>query len=153
MAHAFTSFYEFVKQGGVEARAICYDDSLWDGISSDGSKSKKSLRYLELHGGSFTGEPECSLSNLKWLSWHSCQVEIEVANLCLEDLVILDLSKSSICHKWVGWSLIEVKYFIDTLTSGFQIMFVQPSFLKVSPTFVDGNQLESSESNKLQELD
>ncbi|XP_031372515.1 TMV resistance protein N-like isoform X1 [Punica granatum] len=92
----------------IEARGICYDQSLWDCTSTNELKSENSLTFLELHGGTFKGEFKCSLSNLKWLSWHSCPVDLKVASLRLNDLVVLDLSRSSISYEWEGWSLIEM---------------------------------------------
>ncbi|KAK3417858.1 hypothetical protein EUGRSUZ_H03847 [Eucalyptus grandis] len=44
------------------------------------------------------------LPQLRWLSWHNISPMFNITNFSMEDLVILDLSKSRIRHDWKGWS-------------------------------------------------
>lgn len=92
-------------------RSSC-DDSLWDyTFTHKELGSLPNLRFLELFGGHLGGDLRWSLSKLTWLSWHFCPPEIVATNLCLRNLVILDLSRSYITHMWGGWSQIRVKVF------------------------------------------
>ncbi|XP_056164133.1 disease resistance protein RPV1-like, partial [Syzygium oleosum] len=48
------------------------------------------------------------LPQLQWLSWHSIPPTFNITNFSIDDLVIVDLSKSVITHDWNGWSHMEV---------------------------------------------
>ncbi|XP_056172675.1 disease resistance protein RPV1-like [Syzygium oleosum] len=48
------------------------------------------------------------LPHLRWLSWHGIPPTFKIANFSMEDVVILDLSRSKITHDWQGWSHMEV---------------------------------------------
>ncbi|KAK3417775.1 hypothetical protein EUGRSUZ_H03735, partial [Eucalyptus grandis] len=44
------------------------------------------------------------LPEVRWLSWHNIHPTFEIANFSVENLTILDLSRSEITHDWKGWS-------------------------------------------------
>ncbi|KAK3417813.1 hypothetical protein EUGRSUZ_H03785 [Eucalyptus grandis] len=48
------------------------------------------------------------LPQLRWLSWHNISPMLNITNFSMEDLVILDLSKSRIKHDWKGWSYMKM---------------------------------------------
>ncbi|KAK3417778.1 hypothetical protein EUGRSUZ_H03741 [Eucalyptus grandis] len=41
---------------------------------------------------------------LRWLSWHNICPTFKIANFSMENLIILDLSRSEITHDWKGWN-------------------------------------------------
>ncbi|KAF8017188.1 hypothetical protein BT93_H2395 [Corymbia citriodora subsp. variegata] len=48
------------------------------------------------------------LPRLQWLSLHYIWPKFRIANFSMENLIILDLSRSEITHDWEGWSHMEV---------------------------------------------
>ncbi|KAL3744468.1 hypothetical protein ACJRO7_013693 [Eucalyptus globulus] len=62
-----------------------------------------SLRFLELDGGNFVGDFKNLLSNLTWLSWRHCPLNLQANGLCLRNLAILKISESDITENWNGW--------------------------------------------------
>ncbi|KAK3417758.1 hypothetical protein EUGRSUZ_H03707 [Eucalyptus grandis] len=48
------------------------------------------------------------LPQLRWLSWHNIHPTFKIANFSVENLIILDLSRSEITHGWKGWSHMKV---------------------------------------------
>ncbi|KAL3736810.1 hypothetical protein ACJRO7_025699 [Eucalyptus globulus] len=60
------------------------------------------LRFMELDGGNLTGDFKNLLSKLTWFSWSRCPSKLEAKNLCLEKLVVLELSTIG-SGDWVGW--------------------------------------------------
>ncbi|KAF8017048.1 hypothetical protein BT93_H2301 [Corymbia citriodora subsp. variegata] len=81
-------------------------------------KSLPNLKFLEVDGLEeiFHAEEPSNvfwknsnlLPRLQWLSLHNIQPKFEIANFSMENLIILDLSRSEITHDWEGWSHIEV---------------------------------------------
>lgn len=72
----------------------------------DGQKFAKltMLRFLELGDTNLCGNYESHLLGLKWLSWHgNTQLNIP-SDLNPDDLVVIDLSNSSVTEGWTGWS-------------------------------------------------
>ncbi|KAF8025347.1 hypothetical protein BT93_F2250 [Corymbia citriodora subsp. variegata] len=67
------------------------------------------LRFLELDGGSFMGDFQDLLSEMRWLSWHHCPSEFQAANFSPSNLVVLKISGSDITNDWGGWSQIMGK--------------------------------------------
>ncbi|PKI33886.1 hypothetical protein CRG98_045716 [Punica granatum] len=66
-------------------------------------KNFNNLRFLSLIRSKFSGDLEHILPKLIWLSWHSCPGVFEGTNLYLKNLVVLDLSESSVSETWTGW--------------------------------------------------
>ncbi|KAL3727559.1 hypothetical protein ACJRO7_032316 [Eucalyptus globulus] len=51
-----------------------------------------------------TNEDYDLLPQLRWLSWHDIPPTFNITNFSMEDVVILDLSRSKIMHDWKGWN-------------------------------------------------
>ncbi|XP_031373150.1 TMV resistance protein N-like isoform X2 [Punica granatum] len=66
-------------------------------------KNFNNLRFLSLIRSKFSGDLEHVLPKLIWLSWHFCPGEFQGTNLHLKNLVVLDLSESSVSETWAGW--------------------------------------------------
>ncbi|OWM87298.1 hypothetical protein CDL15_Pgr022405 [Punica granatum] len=62
-------------------------------------KNFNNLRFLSLIRSNFSGDLEHVLPKLIWLSWHSCRGVFQGTNLYLKNLVVLDLSESSMCEE------------------------------------------------------
>ncbi|XP_031372775.1 TMV resistance protein N-like [Punica granatum] len=69
-------------------------------------KNFNNLRFLSLIRSNFSGDLEHVLPKLIWLSWHSCRGVFQGTNLYLKNLVVLDLSESSVSETWTGWRYI-----------------------------------------------
>ncbi|XP_031380508.1 TMV resistance protein N-like isoform X2 [Punica granatum] len=67
----------------------------------------RNLRLLKLVGAKLTGDFENLLPKLKWFTWQRCPSDFAAINLTLENLVVLDLSESSITENWAGWNMIQ----------------------------------------------
>lgn len=92
----------------MEALRLCYDYSLQQYTFTDREfASLEKLRFLELYMANVDGDWE-HLLELKWLSWHYCPANLRVTNLCSLNLVVLDLSRSSIENHWDGWEQFRV---------------------------------------------
>ena len=62
------------------------------------------LKFLQLEGGTFKGNFQNILQQLKWLSWINCPSKIETINLSFKNLVVFKLSSFQIIEDWDGWS-------------------------------------------------
>ncbi|XP_031372779.1 TMV resistance protein N-like isoform X2 [Punica granatum] len=71
-------------------------------------KNFNSLKFLSLCRSNFSGDLELVLPKLIWLSWHSCPGVFQRTNLHLKNLVVLDLSESSVSGTWTGWRHIRM---------------------------------------------
>ncbi|KAI6705455.1 hypothetical protein NL676_008417 [Syzygium grande] len=65
------------------------------------------LRFLKLHAAQLDGDFENQLSELRYLSWYWCPPELLAINFHPRNLVVLNLSYSSITENWAGWSEIK----------------------------------------------
>ncbi|KAF8035803.1 hypothetical protein BT93_C1737 [Corymbia citriodora subsp. variegata] len=72
-------------------------------FTSEEFSSLPTLRLLELEGGKLVGDFKNLLLSLKWFSWCRCPSNLQVVNLCLQNLVVLKLSDSKIPENWNGW--------------------------------------------------
>ncbi|OWM79136.1 hypothetical protein CDL15_Pgr003307 [Punica granatum] len=77
-------------------------------FKDDQFKNIPNLRILMLDKASLSGNFERMLPNLRWLSWHFCNISPTLpTNLNLKNLVVLDLSRSMVSEDWAGWSLMK----------------------------------------------
>ncbi|XP_031372899.1 TMV resistance protein N-like isoform X3 [Punica granatum] len=92
----------------LRVRSFDYSEDAGDGyiLTQKELSSLRSLRYLECSGANFSGRLEHLLPKLMWLSWRRCPEKFMGTGLCLGNLVILDLSCSSISETWGGWNQI-----------------------------------------------
>ncbi|KAF8017469.1 hypothetical protein BT93_H2594 [Corymbia citriodora subsp. variegata] len=56
----------------------------------------------------FFGKKSLLLPKLRWLSWCNIPLNFDISKLSMRDLVILDLSWSTISHRWDGWNHIKM---------------------------------------------
>ncbi|PKI33722.1 hypothetical protein CRG98_045884 [Punica granatum] len=73
------------------------------------------LRFLQLDSANLTGDFRRLLSKLRWLCWLILSSAVQPANLHLKNLVILDLSYSSIREDWSGWISIKMSVKLKVL--------------------------------------
>ncbi|KAI6681287.1 hypothetical protein NL676_035168 [Syzygium grande] len=66
------------------------------------------IRFLTISGRTLSGDLEGLFSELRWLCWQQCPKEMQATNFCPKNLVILDLSHSSIDEYWGGWTQLKV---------------------------------------------
>jgi hypothetical protein len=84
--------------------------SLLPVLSTDALRKMQNVKFLQLNYLKFHGSYEHFPKNLVWLSWHGFSLRSIPNQLCLEKLVVLDLSRSSLVDAWKGklvciWSL------------------------------------------------
>ncbi|XP_039170599.1 TMV resistance protein N-like [Eucalyptus grandis] len=77
-------------------------DSKGRNFTSEEFSKLPNLRFLELEGGNLVGDFKNLLSKLTWFSWSHFPSKLEVKNLCLEKLVVLELSKGDL-GDWAEW--------------------------------------------------
>ncbi|KAL3727603.1 hypothetical protein ACJRO7_032356 [Eucalyptus globulus] len=110
----------------VEALRLNLDNHQQYRFSYEGFENISNLRFLEVDGlmENFRAEERLLwhespsnvlplddfqensylLPQLRWLSWPKIPPTFKITNFSMEDVVILDLSKSKITHNWKGWS-------------------------------------------------
>ncbi|XP_048133888.1 disease resistance protein L6-like [Rhodamnia argentea] len=104
----------------VQALRLKLDHEWGRRFTYEGFESLSKLKFLEVDGweGSFRaedkllwhGNPSNGLEKsvlvpqLRWLSWPDIPPTFNIANFSMENVVILNLSKSTIRHDWKGWS-------------------------------------------------
>ncbi|KAL3727571.1 hypothetical protein ACJRO7_032326 [Eucalyptus globulus] len=97
-----------------------------------------------------TNEDSHLLPELRWLSWHYIPPTFKITNFSMKDVVILDLSRSKITHKWQGWSHMKVMKNLKVLNLSYCV------FLERTPNFSAQSNLEHlilSECHNLVEID
>ncbi|XP_031383174.1 TMV resistance protein N-like isoform X1 [Punica granatum] len=77
-----------------------------DSLNDDMYRNLSRLRILELASAWLDGNFQGLFRQLRWLSWHRKNISPPV-NLILRNLIVLDLSRSLIRDKWIGWSSIK----------------------------------------------
>ncbi|XP_056172801.1 disease resistance protein RPV1-like [Syzygium oleosum] len=118
-----------IRKGKTEVEALCLKlDNQWQyRFTYKGFESLSYLRFLEVGGSmenfcaeerllwheSTSNVPSANensdlLPQLRWLSWHGIPPTFKIANFSMENVAILDLSRSKITHDWQGWSQMEV---------------------------------------------
>ncbi|XP_031372268.1 disease resistance protein TAO1 isoform X2 [Punica granatum] len=90
----------------IEMLRIHYDDSYGYTFNPKELSSLRKLRYLECWSANFSGHPKHFLPKLMWLSWRSHPRDFMGTDLYLRNIVILDLSWSTISETWGGWNQI-----------------------------------------------
>ncbi|XP_056172173.1 disease resistance protein L6-like [Syzygium oleosum] len=98
------------KKGTKRVQALCLkvDASSDKCFTWEEFQSLSELRFLKLDNAYIQGDFTNLLSNLRWLDWRGCPETFEAMNLHLKKLMILDLSRSKVTHKWKGWSQIKM---------------------------------------------
>ncbi|KAJ6770209.1 LEUCINE-RICH REPEAT-CONTAINING PROTEIN [Salix purpurea] len=76
--------------------------SLLPVLSTDALRNIRNVKFLQLNYMKFYGSYEHFPKNLIWLCWHGFSLRSIPKHLCLEKLVVLDLSKSCLVDAWKG---------------------------------------------------
>ncbi|XP_039164022.1 protein SUPPRESSOR OF npr1-1, CONSTITUTIVE 1-like [Eucalyptus grandis] len=66
------------------------------------------IRFLKLFGCTLSGDFGDLFSELRWLTWYRCPKGMQANNFCPKNLLILDLTCSSIDEHWDGWTQLKV---------------------------------------------
>ncbi|XP_039162849.1 TMV resistance protein N-like [Eucalyptus grandis] len=77
-------------------------------LKHDEVANLRNLRFFQGHVWSLVGDFNNLLPSLRWLSMGRGLPKFEATNFHLPNLVVLDLSLSSISEEWVGWNQIKV---------------------------------------------
>ncbi|KAK3441759.1 hypothetical protein EUGRSUZ_B01756, partial [Eucalyptus grandis] len=109
------------KKGTEHTKALClkFDDHLQQSFTNEELGRLSNLRYLEMRpiqdNWPTSGFPAISfhrnapiLSELRWLSWHNFPPELKLTTFSMMNMVILDLSWSTLSESWDGWSHLKM---------------------------------------------
>ncbi|KAJ6416321.1 hypothetical protein OIU84_002218 [Salix udensis] len=76
--------------------------SLLPVLSTDALRNMRNVKFLQLNYMKFYGSYEHFPKNLIWLCWHGFSLRSLPKHLCLEKVVVLDLSRSCLVDAWKG---------------------------------------------------
>ncbi|XP_073268655.1 disease resistance protein RPV1-like [Populus alba] len=76
--------------------------SLFPILSTDAFRKMPDVKFLQLNYTNFHGSFEHFPKNLIWLCWHGLSLSSIPNHVCLEKLVVLDLSRSRLVDAWKG---------------------------------------------------
>ena len=76
--------------------------SLFPIFSTDAFRKMPDIKFLQLNYTNFRGSFEHFPKNLIWLCWHGLSLKSIPNHVCLEKLVVLDLSRSCLVDAWKG---------------------------------------------------
>ncbi|KAJ6725231.1 LEUCINE-RICH REPEAT-CONTAINING PROTEIN [Salix viminalis] len=71
-------------------------------LSTDALRNMRNVKFLQLNYMKFYGSYEHFPKNLIWLCWHGFYLRSLPKHLCLEKVVVLDLSRSCLVDAWKG---------------------------------------------------
>ncbi|KAJ6978676.1 disease resistance protein RPV1-like [Populus alba x Populus x berolinensis] len=84
--------------------------SLFPILSTDAFRKMTDVKFLQLNYTNFDGSFEHFPKNLIWLCWHGLSWSSIPNHICLEKLVVLDLSRSRLVYAWKGKLTVDLKY-------------------------------------------
>ncbi|XP_039168687.1 disease resistance protein RPV1-like [Eucalyptus grandis] len=93
----------------VQALGLTFDKGSNDCFTSEEFSPLSELRFLNLDRANMRGNFTGLLCKLRWLHWRGYHKSSEPLILCPENLVILDLSLSTVADDWEGWTQIMEK--------------------------------------------
>jgi hypothetical protein len=76
--------------------------SLFPILSTDAFRKMPDIKFLQLNYTNFHGSFDHFPKNLIWLCWHGLSLSSIPNHVCLEKLVVLDLSRSCLVDAWEG---------------------------------------------------
>jgi len=76
--------------------------SLFPILKTDAFRKMPDIKFLQLNYTKFYGSFEHFPKNLIWLCWHGFSSRSIPNHVCLEKLVVLDLSRSCLVDAWKG---------------------------------------------------
>ena len=71
-------------------------------LSTNAFRKMQNVKFLQLNYMKFNGSYEYFPKKLIWLCWHGFSLGSIPMHLCLEKLVVLDLSRSRLVDAWRG---------------------------------------------------
>ncbi|XP_039164799.1 disease resistance protein RPV1-like isoform X2 [Eucalyptus grandis] len=74
------------------------------------------LKFLKLYRGTFVGDINNNLQELRWLSWHFPPLDPGMANLHLKNLVLFELSNNKNTDNWGGWNILKMENKLKVLS-------------------------------------
>ncbi|XP_048134064.1 disease resistance protein RUN1-like [Rhodamnia argentea] len=77
-------------------------------ITDEELERMPNLKSLKLRAGTFVGDIDNHLLELRWLSWDSPPVDCRMANLHLKNLVVFKLSDNKNTENWGGWNILKM---------------------------------------------
>ena len=90
--------YDFFNGGKLQTS----QRSLFPILNTDAFRKMPDVKFLQLNYTNFLGSFEHFPKNLIWLCWHGFSSRSIPNHGCLEKLVVLDLSRSSLVDAWKG---------------------------------------------------
>ncbi|XP_039164767.1 TMV resistance protein N-like isoform X2 [Eucalyptus grandis] len=74
------------------------------------------LKFLKLYGGTFVGDINNNLQELRWLSWDSPPLDLGMTNLHLKNLAVFELSYNKNTDNWGGWNILKMENKLKVLS-------------------------------------
>ncbi|KAL3745249.1 hypothetical protein ACJRO7_014370 [Eucalyptus globulus] len=74
------------------------------------------LKFLKLYRGTFAGDINNNLHELRWLSWHYPPLDPRMANLHLKNLALFELSDNDNTDNWGGWNILKMENKLKVLS-------------------------------------
>ncbi|KAJ6728834.1 NB-ARC-RELATED [Salix koriyanagi] len=96
--------------------------SLLPVLSTDALRNMRNVKFLQLNYMKLYGSYEHFPKNLIWLCWHGFSLRSLPKHLCLEKVVVLDLSRSCLVDAWKG------KLTLTQLPSNLSLLDVSSSY-------------------------
>ncbi|XP_034896455.2 disease resistance protein Roq1-like, partial [Populus alba] len=95
-------FQQLLSDFSDEGKLQSGQTSLFPILSMDAFRKMKDVKFLQLNYTNFHGSFEHFPKNLIWLCWHGLSLRSIPNHVCLEKLVVLDLSRSCLIDAWKG---------------------------------------------------
>ena len=89
---------DFFDEGNLQTGQI----NLFSILNTDAFRKMPDVKFLQLNYTNFHGSFEHFPENLIWLCWHGLSLKSIPNHVCLEKLVVLDLSRSCLVDAWKG---------------------------------------------------
>ncbi|XP_039165094.1 TMV resistance protein N-like isoform X1 [Eucalyptus grandis] len=74
------------------------------------------LKFLKLYRGTFAGDINNNLQELRWLSWHYPPLDPGMAYLHLKNLALFELSFNDNIDNWGGWNILKMENKLKVLS-------------------------------------
>ncbi|KAI5586977.1 hypothetical protein BDE02_06G247500 [Populus trichocarpa] len=95
-------FQQWLSNFSYEGKLQTGQTSLFPILSTDAFRKMSNVKFLQLNYTKFYGSFKHFPKNLIWLCWHGFSLRSIPNHVCLEKLVVLDLSRSCLVDAWKG---------------------------------------------------
>jgi len=95
-------FQQWLSDFSDEGKLQTDQTSLFLIFSTDAFRKMPVVKFLQLNYTNFRGSFEHFPKKLIWLCWHGLSLRSIPNHVCLEKLVVLDLSRSCLVDAWKG---------------------------------------------------